>query len=89
MQRITDLVVSVIASMAAFSLSWPFWRNFDYWAESHLAWKLYFGIGFILAVYLFYVFMGSMRMLFLHAADEAVDSLPSDGEPMSGGSHQS
>ena len=65
-QRIIDLTLSVLASVASFLLSWPFWRDFEYWPESHTAWWIYFVIGFVLAVYVFYVFIGSLRMLFLH-----------------------
>lgn len=65
-QRITDLTLSVLACVAAVLLSWPFWRTFDYWPESHLAWTIYFIVGFVLVVYVFYVFIGSLRILFLH-----------------------
>ncbi len=70
-QRITDFTFSVLASVAAFLLSWPFWRDFEYWAESHVAWWIYFALGFVLAVYVFYVFIGSLRILFLHDTQEA------------------
>ena len=65
-QRLLDLTLSVLASVVAFLLSWPFWRDFEYWPESHLAWWIYFVIGYVLAVYVFYVFIGSLRILFLH-----------------------
>ena len=68
MQRITDLTLSVLACVAAFLLSWPFWRDFEYWPESHAAWLVYFCVGFALSVYVFYVFIGSLRILFLHDA---------------------
>ena len=71
-QRAIDLTLSVLASVAAFLLSWPFWRNFEFWAESHVAWWVYFVLGFVLAVYVFYVFIGSLHILFLHGAEEAV-----------------
>ncbi|MEO6925423.1 MAG: hypothetical protein ABI129_02040 [Rhodanobacter sp.] len=70
-QRTTDLTLSVLASVAAFLLSWPFWRNFEYWPESRMAWWIYFVLGFVLAVYVFYVFIGSLHILFLHGKDEA------------------
>ncbi|MCE5233413.1 MAG: hypothetical protein ABFC67_01935 [Mizugakiibacter sp.] len=70
MQRIIDLTLSVLASAAGFLLSWPFWRNFEYWPESHLAWQFYFSVGFVLAVYVFYIFIGSLRTLFQHDALE-------------------
>ena len=73
MQRITDLTLSVLSSVAAFLLSWPFWRDFEYWPESQIAWWIYFVVGFVLSVYVFYVFIGSLHILFLHGAQEATD----------------
>ena len=70
MQRVTDLTLSVLASVVAFLLSWPFWRDFQYWPESHGAWWAYFAAGFVLSVYVFYVFIDSLHMLFLHDAEE-------------------
>lgn len=69
-QRITDMTISVLATVVAMALSWPFWRTFDHWTESHLAWWIYFSSGFVLAVYVFYVFIGSLRILFLHDTQE-------------------
>lgn len=69
-QRISDLTISVLSSVVAFFLSWPFWRDFEYWPESHLAWWIYFASGFVLTVYVFYIFIGSLRILFLHDAPE-------------------
>lgn len=71
MQRTIDVIISVLASALAFLLSWPFWRDFEYWPESHLAWWIYFTLGFILSVYVFYIFVESLRMLFTHDADPA------------------
>jgi len=68
--RITDLTLAVLASAVSFLLSWPFWRDFEYWPESRFMWLVYFITGFILAVYVFYAFMGSLRTLFMHDADE-------------------
>lgn len=65
-QRITDLTISVLACVVFTLLSWPFWRNYEYWAESHQAWWIYFAVGFLLALYVFYVFIGSLRILFIH-----------------------
>ena len=48
--RIMDLGLSVFASVAALLLSWPYWRDFEYWAESRWAWLIYFVLGFELAV---------------------------------------
>ncbi len=80
-QRITDLVISVLSTVVAFLLSWPFWRDFEYWAESRLAWWVYFVVGFVLTVYVFYVFIGSLRILFTHAADEAAELAAGDSTP--------
>ncbi len=68
MQRLIDLFLSVVASIVGFALSWPFWRDFEYWPESRIAWQVYFLLGFVLAVYVFYVFLGAVRTLFLHDA---------------------
>lgn len=65
-QLIIDVVLSVLASIVAFALSWPFWRNFEYWAESREMWWVYFIVGFICAVYVFFIFMRVSRTLFLH-----------------------
>lgn len=85
MQRVVDLVLSVLMTVGGFLLSWPFWRDYEYWAESPGAWRIYFVLGFILAVYVFYVFIGSLRMLFQHFADEtaaaaAAEKALSEGE---------
>ena len=69
-QKITDLIVSVLATLAAVLLSWPFWVEHLYWAESVTAWQVYIVVGFVLAAYVFYVFLGSLRFLFSHAEDE-------------------
>jgi hypothetical protein len=68
--RITDLTLAVLASAVSFLLSWPFWRDFEYWPESRYMWLVYFIIGFVLAIYVFYAFMGSLQTLFAHDADE-------------------
>lgn len=70
MQRRIDLSLSVLASGAGFLLSWPFWRDFGYWPESRPMWWLYFAIGFVLSVYVFYAFLGALRTLFEHDALE-------------------
>lgn len=77
-QRITDLTLSVLACVAAFLLSWPFWRTFEYWAESRVAWLIYFVTGFVIAVYVFYVFIGSLRILFVHDTQEQADTSNAD-----------
>ncbi len=65
-QRIIDLTLSALAALASLLLSWPYWRDFEYWPESPTMWVLYFIIGFVLATYVFYVFLDSLRTLFLH-----------------------
>jgi hypothetical protein len=70
MQRITDLALAILACVVALFLSWPYWRDFAYWPESHTAWAIYFAGGFVLAVYVFYIFIDSLHVLFLHAAEE-------------------
>jgi len=52
------------------ALSWPYWRNFEYWAESRSMWLVYFALGFVLAVYVFYAFLDSLGTLFEHDALE-------------------
>ncbi len=72
MRRLTDLVISLLATLAAFLLSLPFWRDFGYFAESRSYWLAYFFLGFILAVYVFYTFIGSLRIVFRHAREDAL-----------------
>jgi len=67
-QRTADLLISILASVVSLLLSWPYWRDFEYWPESPLAWTLYFAVGFVLAVYVFQVFIGSLREMFEHEA---------------------
>lgn len=69
-QRIIRLSLALGASAASLFLSWPYWRNFEYWAESRTMWAAYFGLGFMLATYVFYGFLGSLRTLFEHDAIE-------------------
>ena len=72
--RTIDLGLSVIGSAAALLLSWPYWRDFEYWAESRAAWQAYMIVGFLLAVYVFYVFIGALRTLFEHDAIEHAEA---------------
>lgn len=67
-QRIIDLVLALLGSAAGFLLSWPFWRSYSYWAESRAMWWLYFAVGYVLVVYVFYAFIVSLRTLFKHDA---------------------
>jgi hypothetical protein len=77
-QQTIDLSLSVLASAAGFLLSWPFWRDFQYWPESHVAWWVYFATGFALAIYVFFVFIRSLRALFSHEMHAAADE---EGQP--------
>lgn len=67
-QRLTRIGVSIFGSVVSIALSWPYWRDFEYWAESREMWLLYFAVGFVLAVYVFYVFLGTLSTLFEHDA---------------------
>lgn len=67
-QLIIDIVLSVAAGIAAFVLSWPYWRDFEYWAESRGLWWTYFIVGYVFAVYVFFIFVRCLRTLFLHDA---------------------
>lgn len=71
--RIIRLVIAVLASIVSFFLAWPYWRDFGYWAESRTMWAVYFAVGFVLAIYVFYVFLGSLRTLFEHDALERAE----------------
>lgn len=64
------LALAVLASAASLALSWPYWRDFGYWAESRGMWLGYFFLGFLLAVYVFYAFLGRLGTLFEHDALE-------------------
>lgn len=76
-QRIIDLTLSALAALASLLLSWPYWRDFEYWPESPTMWVLYFIIGFVLATYVFHVFLDSVRTLFLH--EDQARSAPQSG----------
>lgn len=69
-QRVINLTLAILASVVSLFLSWPYWRDYEYWAESETMWIIYFVVGFILAVYVFYVFLGNVRTLFEHDAIE-------------------
>lgn len=72
-QRIIRLGVASLASIASIALSWPYFRDFEYWAESRNMWLLYFTLGFLLATYVFYIFMDCLSTLFEHDALERAD----------------
>lgn len=73
-QSIIRLSIAAIASAASLALSWPFWRDFSYWAESRTMWLGYFVAGFILAVFVFVVFLRSLATLFEHDALQRAES---------------
>ena len=68
--HIIRMALAVIASAASLALSWPYWRDFQYWPESRAMWLAYFAVGFVLAVYVFYAFLDSLGTLFEHDALE-------------------
>lgn len=67
-QRMARLSMAILASAASLALSWPYWRDFEYWAESRTMWTIYFVVGFVLAVYVFLVFFDCLATLFEHDA---------------------
>lgn len=69
-QSIIRLSLAILASAASLALSWPYWRDFGYWAESRTMWLVYFAVGFVLAVYVFHAFFDSLGTLFEHDALE-------------------
>lgn len=73
-KRTIDLTLSVIAGIAALLLSWPYFRDFEYFAESRLAWLAYFVVGFVLAIYVFYAFLQVTHTLFEHDALEHAEA---------------
>lgn len=86
-RRIIWIFVAVMGSALSFALSWPWHRDHSYGPESQTMWTIYFVIGFILAVYVFYVFFGKLHTLFEHdeiereeiAARDAANT--SEGQP--------
>lgn len=66
MQIIIRLTLAVVAAGISLALSWPYQRDFEYWAESQGAWLLYFGLGFLLATAVFYLFFESLEVMFEH-----------------------
>ena len=69
-QQMIRLSLAILASVVSVFLSWPYWRDFEYWPESRSMWLVYFLLGFVLAIYVCYVFLGSLRTLFEHDAIE-------------------
>lgn len=65
-QRLIRLGLAVLGSGVSLALSWPYWRDFEYWPESRTMWNVYFAVGFVLAIYVFYAFLGRLSTLFEH-----------------------
>jgi len=78
-RRIIRLSIAVLASGVSFLLSWPYWRDFGFWPESRGMWIGYFVAGFLLAVYVFHVFLDSLATLFEH--DELERSADRENTP--------
>jgi hypothetical protein len=87
--RILDLGLSVFASVVALFLSWPYWRDFQYWAESRWAWLVYFALGLVLAVYVFYVFLIALRTLFEHDELERIETIEAARNAIGAGEERS
>ena len=83
-QRIIRMTLAVLASGASLALSWPYWRDYGYWAASHAMWLLYFVVGFVLAVYVFSAFFDSLGTLFEHDGIERERRALSSDEASSG-----
>lgn len=80
-QRLIDFTISILASIVSFLLSWPYFRNFEYWPESRTMWWVYFVVGFVLAVYVFYVLLRITRTLFEHdGIDRAETAATADAQ---------
>lgn len=73
-KRTIDLVLSIVASAVALLLSWPYFRNYEFWPESSGMWTFYFIFGYIVSVYVFYVFLGALHTLFEHDALEHAEA---------------
>ena len=74
-RRIIWVTVAIAAALLSFFLSWPWRRDFGYWPESRTMWAIYFSVGFLLAVYVFYVFFDVLRTLFAHDALERAETV--------------
>src|SRR3546814_4680494 len=61
-------------------MSLPYWRDCSYCPESRVAWAAYFCVGFVLAVYVFHVFIVVVRTLFEHDAIEHAEAAAKAGE---------
>ncbi len=80
-KRAVDFWLSVVASVAATALSWPFWRDFNYWAVTKEMWYVYFAGGFLLSIYVFYAFLGALHTLFEHDALEHAEAAAKVANP--------
>ncbi len=69
-QSVIRMGLAILGAGASLALSWPYWRDYGYWPESPRMWLGYFLLGFVLAVYVFYAFLGRLGTLFEHDAIE-------------------
>lgn len=82
-KRIIRILLAILASGSSLALSWPYWRDFEYWAESRGMWLFYFALGFVLAVYVFYIFFGSLDTLFEHdVLERQAQAAPAGDSPV-------
>jgi len=58
-----DLAVATLAMLFFALLSFPYQFEFSYWAESPFLWVVYFLVGAVLVVYIFYIFLQDWRHL--------------------------
>jgi multisubunit Na+/H+ antiporter MnhB subunit len=58
-----DLFVSVLVVLFFVLISMPYQFEFSYWAETLLSWTIYFVLGTIFAVYVFYTFLQGRHYL--------------------------
>ncbi len=58
-----DLAVATLAMLFFVLLSLPYQFEFSYWAESPFLWAVYFLVGSLLVLYIFYIFLQDWRHL--------------------------
>lgn len=58
-----DMVVAILVTLFFVLVAIPYQFEFSYWAETPLLWGAYFLIGYILVVYIFYIFLQDWRHL--------------------------
>ncbi len=65
-----DLVVATLITLFFALLSIPYQFEFNYGAESPILWVMYFFVGAILVIYIFYTFLQDWRHL-MHEGGES------------------